>query len=86
MRLQQETKITVLVEASDGEMALDLAKEQTFDLVLLDIGLPGIGGLETCRQLKLNHPNLPILVLTSRNEHAFGLRRRTGLLPQRSHC
>ena len=86
VRLQQETKITVLVEASDGEMALDLAKEQTFDLVLLDIGLPGIGGLETCRQLKLNHPNLPILVLTSRNEHAFGLRRRTGLLPQRSHC
>ncbi|MFZ4557105.1 MAG: response regulator, partial [Pseudanabaena sp.] len=71
VRLQQETKIAVLVEASDGETAIDLAKAQTFDLVLLDIGLPGLGGLETCRQLKLNHPNLPILVLTSRNERSL---------------
>jgi two-component system NarL family response regulator len=71
VRLQQETKIAGLVEASDGETAVDLAKAQTFDLVLLDIGLPGLGGLETCRQLKLNHPNLPILVLTSRNERSL---------------
>ncbi|GBO53571.1 two-component response regulator [Pseudanabaena sp. lw0831] len=71
VRLQQETKIAVLAEASDGEMAIDLAKVQTFDLVLLDIGLPGLGGLETCRQLKRNHPNLPILVLTSRNEQSL---------------
>jgi two-component system NarL family response regulator len=71
VRLQQETKIAGLVEASDGETAIDLAKAQTFDLVLLDIGLPGLGGLETCRQLKLNHPNLPILVLSSRNERSL---------------
>jgi two-component system NarL family response regulator len=71
VRLQQETKIAILAEASDGETAIDLAKTQTFDLVLLDIGLPGLGGLETCRQLKLNHPNLPILVLTSRNERSL---------------
>ena len=71
VRLQQETKIAVLAEASDGEMAIALAKQQPFDLILLDIGLPGIGGLETCRQLKLNHPNLPILVLTSRNERSL---------------
>jgi len=71
VRLQQDTKIAVLAEATDGETAIDLAKQQPFDLVLLDIGLPGIGGLETCRQLKLNHPNLPILVLTSRNERSL---------------
>jgi two-component system NarL family response regulator len=71
VRLQQETKIAILAEASDGETAIDLAKTQTFDLVLLDIGLPGLGGLETCRQLKLNYPNLPILVLTSRNERSL---------------
>ncbi|MEI6065093.1 MAG: response regulator transcription factor [Pseudanabaena sp. ELA748] len=71
VRLQQETKIAVLAEANDGETAIDLAKQQPFDLVLLDIGLPGLGGLETCRQLKLNHPNLPILVLTSRNERSL---------------
>lgn len=71
VRLQQETKIAILAEASDGETAIDLAKQQPFDLVLLDIGLPGIGGMETCRQLKSNHPNLPILVLTSRNERSL---------------
>ncbi|WP_271253786.1 response regulator transcription factor [Pseudanabaena sp. Chao 1811] len=71
VRLQQETKIAVLAEASDGETAIDLAKQQIFDLVLLDIGLPGLGGMETCRQLKQNHPNLPILVLTSRNERTL---------------
>jgi two-component system NarL family response regulator len=71
VRLQQETKIEILTEANDGETAIDLAKQQPFDLVLLDIGLLGLGGLETCRQLKLNHPNLPILVLTSRNERSL---------------
>ncbi len=71
VRLQQETNIAVLAEASDGETAIALAKLQTFDLVLLDIGLPGLGGMETCRQLKQNHPNLPILVLTSRNERTL---------------
>jgi len=71
VRLQQEPKIAILVEANDGETAIDLAKRQPFDLVLLDIGLPGLGGMETCRQLKLNHPNLPILVLTSRNERSL---------------
>ncbi len=68
VRLQQESIIEILVEAHDGETAIDLAKQQSFDLVLLDIGLPGLGGIETCRQLKRNHPNLPVLVLTSHYE------------------
>ena len=71
VRLQQETGIEEIVEAEDGETAIDLAKQQPFDIVLLDIGLPGIGGIETCRQLKSNHPNLPILVLTSRTERSL---------------
>ncbi len=71
VRLQQEPKIAILAEANDGETAIDMAKREPFDLVLLDIGLPGLGGMETCRQLKLNHPNLPILILTSRNERSL---------------
>jgi two-component system, NarL family, response regulator len=71
VRLQSEPGIEILAEANDGETAIDLAKQQQFDLVLLDIGLPGLGGLETCRQLKQNHPELPILVLTSRNDRSL---------------
>jgi two-component system, NarL family, response regulator len=68
VRLQQEVDIQTITEAEDGETALTIAQQTPFDLVLLDIGLPGIGGMETCRQLKVAQPELPILILTSRNE------------------
>lgn len=68
MRLQQETSLEIVAEAEDGEQAVELANSYPLDLVLLDIGLPGIGGIEACRQIKQKHPNLPILVLTSRSE------------------
>ncbi len=68
MRLQQEPGIEILAEAEDGEQAVELANRYAFDLVLLDIGLPGIGGIEACRQIKQQHPNLPVMVLTSRSE------------------
>jgi two-component system, NarL family, response regulator len=71
VRLQREPGIEILAEASDGETAIDLVKQQSFDLVLLDIGLPGLGGLETCRQLKQSHPALNILILTSRNDRSL---------------
>ncbi len=74
VRLQQEPGIKVLAEAADGETAIDLSQQQLFDLVLLDVGLPGLGGIETCRQLKQKHPQLPILALTSRNERSLIIR------------
>lgn len=66
MRLQQEPGLEVVAEVEDGETAIELALQQPLDIVLLDIGLPGIGGIETCEQLKQQRPELPILALTSR--------------------
>jgi len=71
VRLQQELDIQQIIEAEDGETALSIAQRSLFDLLLLDIGLPGIGGLETCRKLKQQQPSLPILVLTSREDPAL---------------
>ena len=68
MRLQQESGLEVVAEAEDSETAVELANRYPLDLVLLDVGLPGIGGIEACRQIKQQHPDLPILVLTSRTE------------------
>lgn len=68
MRLQQEAGIEIVAEAEDGEQAVELANRYGLDLVLLDVGLPGIGGIEACRQIKQQHPHLAILVLTSRSE------------------
>jgi two-component system NarL family response regulator len=65
VRLQQELGFDVVAEAEDGETALEIVKQLPIDIVVLDIGLPGIGGLEACRQLKQQNINLPILVLTS---------------------
>jgi two-component system, NarL family, response regulator len=65
VRLQQEAGIEILAEAIDGEMAVELTNQYLPDVVLLDVGLPGIGGVQACRQIKQLHPNIPVLVLTS---------------------
>jgi two-component system NarL family response regulator len=70
-RLQQEPLLRVAAEAEDGETAIALVNQQPFDVVLLDIGLPGIGGIEACREIKQHHPDLPVLVLTSHNQPAL---------------
>jgi len=56
------------VEASRGEEALHLVRAQSFDVVLLDLNMPGIGGMKTLEKLRAAYPRLPILILTVRDE------------------
>jgi DNA-binding response OmpR family regulator len=51
----------------DGRAALDLAMARTFDLIVLDLMLPGIDGLEICRRLRAQNRYTPILMLTARS-------------------
>ncbi len=51
--------------ATDGHMGLAAAEEGGFDVVVLDILLPALNGLEVCRRLRLQRPALPILMLTA---------------------
>jgi len=51
---------------SDGPGALDLALGEVIDLVVLDLGLPGMDGLEVCRRLRAEGKGTPVLVLTAR--------------------
>ena len=62
--LQDESGIEVIGEAMDGEEALRLAKELLPDIVLLDIGLPGINGIETTRLLREISTQIQVLILT----------------------
>lgn len=71
VRLQQETGFEVIAEAEDGETAVEMAKCHSLDIVVLDIGLPGIGGVEACRQLRQLSSNLPVLVLTSHTQKSL---------------
>ena len=57
-----------VVTASNGQDALDLCRERTFDLVLLDENMPGLSGLETLSQLKDMHPTMPIVMVTKSEE------------------
>jgi DNA-binding response OmpR family regulator len=55
--------------ASDGLTALHLSVTQPFDAIVLDIGLPGVNGLEICRRLRQDaHSNVPIIMLTARDQ------------------
>jgi two-component system KDP operon response regulator KdpE len=54
-------------DASTGEAALQLVREAEYDVVLLDINMPGIGGIRACREMRRSLPRLGILMLTVRD-------------------
>jgi two-component system KDP operon response regulator KdpE len=54
-------------EASGGEQALLFVRTERYDAALLDINMPGMGGIETCRAIRRLSPRLPILMLTVRD-------------------
>ena len=57
-----------LTEASRGEEALQTLRAATYDVVLLDVNMPGIGGIETLRRIRAFAPRLPVLMLTVRDQ------------------
>ena len=61
-----------LMEAADGEQTLEVARKEHPDLILLDIGMPGVDGFEVCRQLKADPDTgaIHILMLTARVQEA----------------
>jgi DNA-binding NarL/FixJ family response regulator len=66
--------ITVVDEATTGHETLQRLAEIQCDLVLLDLSLPDIDGLDLLKQLKREHPQRPILILTMHSEDQFALR------------
>jgi two-component system, OmpR family, KDP operon response regulator KdpE len=54
-------------EAMNGEQALPLLRAANFDAVLLDLNMPGMGGLEACREIRRQFPRIAVLMLTVRD-------------------
>jgi two-component system, NarL family, response regulator len=68
-RLVREQDFKIVAEAEDGETAVEFIKTSlTIDIAILDLGLPGIDGLETCQQMRFYRPELRILVLTASSQ------------------
>jgi two-component system response regulator NreC len=64
MLLSSEPDINVIGEAEDGQSAIQLAKELNPDVILMDIGMPELNGIEATERIKLETPDINILVLT----------------------
>lgn len=65
-----DTSVTI---AGTGEEALEIVNDRHFDLIFMDIHLPGIDGRQTSEKIKLNYPQLPIIALSADafNQHKF---------------
>ncbi len=78
VRFNLEQEGYEVVTAEDGRKALDLFQGQHFDLIVLDIMLPELDGLQVCEQIRLTNTKVPVLMLTARNaptERVAGLGR-----------
>lgn len=58
-------------EASDGNETLQLVWDHCWDVVLLDISMPGRGGLDTLKEIKQTNPRLPVIILSMYPEDQF---------------
>src|SRR5262245_53169748 len=69
--LEDEPDFTVVGEAGDGDEALRLADAVDADIMLLDVSMPTLDGVSACRQLRVQHPELRICVLTGYDSDTF---------------
>ena len=74
MYLDESEGIEVVGEADDGHQALDLLREKQPDVLLLDLNMPGIGGLEILPQIRETWPDIKVLILTGRDEDQYIMR------------
>ena len=71
--LERETDLQVVGEAEDGLELLFLLDHLKPDLVILDISMPNLQGIETARLIKMRHPEMKILVLTMHREREYAV-------------
>lgn len=88
MMLEAEPDLEIVAEAESGEEALQQVGECTPDVVIMDVGLPGMGGAETTRLMQDRYPDIPILALTIHEDERYFFQMldagAAGYLPKRA--
>jgi two-component system, NarL family, invasion response regulator UvrY len=72
--ISETPDMSIADEAVDGHEVLNKALKNDYDVVVLDITMPGVNGLDVLKQLKSQKPKLPILVLSVHPEEQYALR------------
>ena len=72
--LSETEAMLVTGEADDGAEALGLARQQPWDVFLLDVSMPNRNGIDTLKQLKKEFPRLPVLILSMHPEEQYAVR------------
>jgi len=72
--LSEESDIGEVGEAQNSQEVLELVRKKSWDIVVLDITMPGRGGLDVLKELKELHPKLPILILSMHPEDQYAVR------------
>ncbi|MDI6765382.1 MAG: response regulator transcription factor [Bacteroidota bacterium] len=72
--LKEETDMKVVCEAKNGSEVLDLINKNKVDVIVMDLSMPGLSGLETMKELKKQSSDLPVLILSMHPEERFAIR------------
>ncbi len=78
LRLNFEMEGYEVSSAYDGAAAMEIVQREHFDLIILDVMLPEIDGITVCENIKLSNPELPILILSAKNnsgDRVLGLKK-----------
>lgn len=72
--LQREFPKAVFGEARNAQQALEKLNQEIWDAIILEIELPGRGGFDILREVKLWQPDVPVLIFTTHSEEQYGIR------------
>jgi len=72
--ISEDSDLMVADEASDGHMLLNKIRKEDFNVVILDITMPRMDGLDVLKQLKIEKPKIPVIVLSIHPEDQYALR------------
>jgi two-component system invasion response regulator UvrY len=72
--LQDTADLVVADEAGNGQEVLSLVSKKDYDVILLDISMPGKNGLEVLKELKVLNPKIPVLILSIYPEEQYAIR------------
>ena len=72
--LERQPDMTVVGEAEDGRQAVDLAEQQNPDVVVMDIAMPNLNGIEAARQIASRQPKTAIVVLSMHSDESYVMR------------